>query len=298
MQIRTVLGDMDIPAGVAALAHEHICNYSEWIYQMDPTYMDKTATIDAAVQELAWLREKHGLGLFLDCTPVNIGRDVELLREVARWSGVAIVCSTGFYYQEEPMLYETSAEKLTAYMVRDAANIHAGLIKAGVEAETLSPFVEKLLYATAMAQKELHLPIVLHTNARNRNGEKAVQLLLREGVSPTAITVGHLSDTEDMAYIGSFAEMGCYVGLDRLYGSMDEGYIRDKVGQIQWLCDHGYADRVLLSHDDALFNGFAPDPHLKETRFAYVFAQILPRMDKALAIRLTQENPRRMLCCK
>lgn len=295
MTIRTVLGDRDISAGVTALAHEHICNYSDWLVMMDKGYLDKKTIEDAAVRELSALREKHGLGLFLDCTPVNIGRDVALMQAVAERSGVAIVCSTGFYYQEEPVLYETSAEALASYMVKDATNIHAGIIKAAVERETLSPFGEKLLHATAMAQHELHLPIVLHTNARNRNGEKAVALLMQDGVKPSAITVGHLSDTEDMAYIGSFAEMGCYVGLDRLYGSMDEGYIRAKVGQIQWLCDHGYADRILLSHDDALFNGFAPDPHVKGTRFGYVFETILPHIDKALADQITKENPVRML---
>lgn len=296
MIIRTVLGDKDIPDDTAALTHEHICNYSDWVMRMDDGYLDKTAVADAAIRELSHLREKHGLGLFLDCTPINIGRDVALMQRVMEKSGVAIVCSTGFYYQEEPVLYETSAEKLAGYMIKDAEHIHAGIIKGAVEAEQMSPFVEKLLVAEAMAQKELHLPIVLHTNARNRNGEKAVARLTKEGVAPSSVVVGHLSDTDDMGYIASFAEMGCYVGLDRLYGSMDESYIRAKVAQIEQLCAMGYEDRILLSHDDAFFNGFAPDPHVKGTRFAYVFQQILPRLEEDIAKKLTKENPMRMLC--
>ena len=45
----------------------------------------------------------------------------------------------------------------------------------------------------------------MHTNANNKNGVKAVEILLSENVEPKNIVVGHLSDTNDNEYIKNFA---------------------------------------------------------------------------------------------
>ena len=297
--LKTVLGDISANEVDSVLCHEHICCYSEYLRMMSGAdYLDFDLLEEKAVSYLKRLKAKFGLNLFLDCTPINIGRNVELLRRVSEKSGVHIVCSTGFYHGEEPVLLGSPDELLVEHMIRDAKRINAGMIKAAVEAPSLTDFNVKLLNAAALAQKELGLPIVLHTNARNENAPKALEILLGNGVKPESITVGHLSDTEDAEYIISLAKLGCYIGLDRLYGVKDETYINRKTDMILRLCDAGFGDKLLLSHDAAFFNGFDYPMFInEEPRFSYVFEYIAPRLPEDIFRRLIHDNPIAMLGC-
>jgi phosphotriesterase-related protein len=261
-------------------------------------YLDKEQLINVSIHYLKDLKEKYALNAFIDCTPVNIGRDIELLKEVSQKSGVNIICSTGFYYTEEPVLYNSSAELIAEYIIKDAENINAGIIKCAVQNETISEFNKKLLIASALAQKMLSLPIVLHTNANNKNGLKALEILLSEGVKPQAITVGHLSDTEDLEYIKQIAKIGCFIGFDRLYDNSSEEYISKKIEAIAELCNAGYEDKILLSHDALFFNGFQANPAInKQPRFSYYFEYILPGLSKERAEQIIIKNPLKMLKC-
>ena len=90
--INTVLGKIHASDVKSALSHEHICCYCEFLYQMSGNkYINKAEVENAAVSCLKDLKAKYGLNLFLDCTPANIGRDVDLLRRVSEKSGVHIV---------------------------------------------------------------------------------------------------------------------------------------------------------------------------------------------------------------
>ena len=223
MPIKTVLGDISENDLGVTLAHEHICCYSDYVYNMiGNLYLDKEKLINASIKYLIELKEKYALKTFIDCTPVNIGRDIDLLKKISQKTGVNIICSTGFYYTEETLLYNTSAETAAYYMVLDAKNTNAGIIKCAVEKGEISSFNKKLLVASAKVQLELGLPIVLHTNAKNKNGIKALEILISEGVKPQAITVAHLSDTSDMEYICQSAKIGCFIGFDRLYNITNE----------------------------------------------------------------------------
>ena len=294
---KTVLGEIRFDSLGITLPHEHICCYSEYAYKMaGAAYLDKEVLARAAVSRLKDVKETCGLSTFVDCTPVNIGRDLELLKRVSEQSGVNIVCSTGFYHTDEVVLHATSEDTLCSYMVADAKSVNAGIIKCAVEEKEMSPFDEKLLRASAKAHLQLGLPVVMHTNAKNQNATWALEILLSEGVKPNAITVGHLSDTADVDFVAKIASYGCFIGLDRLYGSTSEEYISSKLAVIRTLCDAGYEDRILLAHDDLFFNGFAKEPRINATpRFSCCFDNILPRLSRSLTEKLMVQNPARML---
>lgn len=106
MKVRTILGDIDDNEIGITLPHEHICCYSEYLHQMAGNlYLDKETLDRNSIEYLKELKEKYSLRTFVDCTPVNIGRDVDLLKRVSKESGVNIICSTGFYYTEETLLH-------------------------------------------------------------------------------------------------------------------------------------------------------------------------------------------------
>ena len=297
--IKTVLGDVKKQDLGVTLAHEHICCYSEYLYKIaNDKYLDKCKLINTASDYLALLKEKYGLNTLVDCTPVNLGRDVDLLKNISEKSGVNIVCSTGFYYTDEPVLYNMPAALLTDYMIEDARKVNAGIIKCAVENENISEFNQKLLRVFASVHKALGLPIVIHTNADNQNGLKALSILLSEGVKPSAITVGHLSDTEDFDYIRHIAESGCFIGLDRIYDIYSSEYISSKIKMINKLCQAGFDDRIILSHDALFFNGFDEKPEINEKpRLSYSFDNILPLLPTHFSNEVMTVNPKRMLCC-
>ena len=118
---------------------------------------------------------------------------------------------------------------------------------------------------------------------------------MNEGVAAKCIAVGHLSDTDDIEYIGSFADMGCYIALDRLYADTSSEYIDSKVKQILQLCDAGYENMILLYHDDSVFQGFLEKPHITKPRYSYMFKYILPCLERSLAKKISEENPLNML---
>lgn len=295
--IKTVLGNVQDNQLGTTLIHEHICCYSEYVYQMaGKSYLDKENLLKTAVSYLKEMKQRYGLSTFVDCTPVNIGRDMDILKQVAEQSKINIVCSTGFYYTDEPILYHTSLKHLCDYMIADARATNAGIIKCAVEHETVGAFQEKLLRACARAHLNTTLPIVIHTNAENHNAKIALEILLSEKVAPNAITVGHLSDANDLDYVREIAAYGCWIGLDRLYEDKSEEYISQKLCQINALCRSGYEDQILLSHDAQFFNGFEADPKICKTpRLSYCFEHILSQLPQQRSQKLMVQNPMRML---
>lgn len=297
--INTVLGKINKHDVKSVLSHEHICCYYEFLYQMShDKYIDKKEVEEVSVSYLKYLKEKYGLNLFVDCTPPDIGRDVELLKSVSEKSGVHIVCSTGLYYTYNPIISKMKAEDIAKYYVSDAKKINAGVIKAAVEDEEISDFNKKLLVSSALAHSELGLPIILHTNAKNKNGLKATEILLENGVKPQRLTVGHLSGTDDIEYILKILSFGCYVALDRLYNDPSKNYVSNKIRIIESLCDEGYSDKILLSHDSMFFNGFREEPKVNpRPGFEYVYENILPRLDEKTADTIMRKNAVAMLSC-
>ena len=295
--IKTVLGNVSKKQLGVTLAHEHICCYSEYAYQMaGERYLNKDELIKTACAYLKAMKQRYGLASLVDCTPVNIGRDVNILKRVSEEGEIHIVCATGFYYTDEPVLHASPTNRLRDYLVADAKTTNAGIIKYAVEHETVGAFQEKLLRACARAHLDTALPIVIHTNATNQNARRALEILLSEKVSPNAITVGHLSDADDTAYIKEIAACGCWIGFDRLYDDPSAQYVSKKLCQIKELFASGYGDRVLLSHDAQFFNGFEAEPQICKTpRLSYCFEYILPQLPQEWVEMLTVQNPMRML---
>ncbi len=295
--IKTVLGNIKNSELGITLAHEHICCFSAYLYTMSgKSYLDKERLINIACSYLKELKKKHALSSLVDCTPINIGRDTELLKRVSEMAEINIVCSTGFYYTEEPLICNLSIDYICKHIISDARAVNAGIIKCAVEAAEISSFSEKLLRASAKAYLHTGLPIVLHTNAKNKNALPAIEILFSEGVKPKAITVGHLSDSNDVEFVKSIARLGCFVGLDRLYSNTTEEYISEKVKTITELCDAGYQDQIILSHDAQFFNGFDSKPKVCEKpRLAYAFEHILPKLTKETAEGIMVKNTIKML---
>lgn len=75
-------------------------------------------------------------------------------------------------------------------------------------------------------------------------------------------------------------------------------YISKKIKMIESLCDAGYGDKILLSHDDMFFTGFSAEHKINTMpRFEYVYKNILPKLDEKTADAIMRKNPVAMLNC-
>ncbi len=303
-QIRTVLGNISEAELGIVLPHEHIFCYFEYFQAMLGTrYLDKEMLVRASAKHLREMKEAYGLSTIVDCTPINLGRDLEVLKRVSDASGVHIVSAAGFYYTEEAVLADISEEYLADVLCRDVEMTNAGVLKFAVEAETMSRLSEKLLSAMCHVQKETALPLILHTNAKNQNARAILQAVLAHGVSPKSLTLGHLSDTGDLDYVTELAKSGCYLGFDRIYKSSRAEYYAQKAEHIRTLCERGFADQLLLSHDGLTFNGLHETAAIREDNpYALIFERLLPvlqsQQTKQEIDRLLTQNPKNMLLCQ
>lgn len=303
--IKTVLGNVAETELGRILPHEHICCYFEYFDRMlGKEYLDKEKLAEKSVEHLLEMKEKYGLQTIVDCTPVNIGRDIGLLKEVSYRSGIHIVCSTGFYYTQESMLGNISEEYIAEVVLRDMELTNAGVIKYAVEDAEISALSWKLLSVLCTVQKKTGLPLIIHTNGKNQNGREVLAYVLEKGIRPEALTIGHLSDSEDLSFVEEILKSGCYVGFDRIYKDLKPEYRAKKAADISYLCEKGYTDRILLSHDALTFNGFHTGAEIREDNpYIFIMEYLIPELRKAgiadeTIEKLICQNPVNMLLCR
>lgn len=297
----SVLGKVALEDLGIVLPHEHVCCYFEYFEKMCGTgYLDKQVLEEKAAADLADLKARFGLQTIIDCTPINIGRDLELLKRVSRKSGVHIISSTGFYYTEESMLADIEEDYIVQRILEDVGAHQIGHLKYAVEQETMSPLQEKLLRAMCRVQLQTGLPLCVHTNGRKKNGRKVLDFVLDCGVKPQAVTIAHLSDCSDLSFVETILESGCYAGFDRIYKN-DYAFAQQKAADLKCLCEKGYLKQLLISHDALEFNGFHTTAAIREDNpYDFIFMYLLPCMrEKGFTEEeihtIMVDNPARML---
>lgn len=313
-QIQTVLGPVSADALGQTLIHEHV-TCADWSMRMN--FGDRFYEEDTVVHMAAGLLGKAkacGVSTVVDGTPVNLGRDIHLLRRTARETGLNIIASSGFYYQEEPWLTMRDEEEIYGLLKGECRDGIAGtdslpgIMKSGISAAGITPLQHKLLHATGRVAAELDLPIFCHHDPSVKSGFGILELYGSVGVKPHRVILGHSGDTTDLAYLEGVLKEGCYIGFDRLaycgFGATPS--LEASVRCILDLCGKGYEKRILLSHDWAAYLAFwdswettkSSDYLNIEADFTFVHRHVLPAlraggMTDADLRGLVEDNPRR-----
>jgi phosphotriesterase-related protein len=321
--VQTVLGPLDGAMLGFCQSHEHVCSASAGFWNAWPEIMGGRAQfVKAAVDKLRKAKEE-GLDSFIDLTTIDLGRDIRLIEEVSRKSGVHIVPCTGHWLDPSWSMKERTIEELTHFFIREiqvgieGTGIKAGVIKVANDMEGITPFGEKILRAAARSSKATGTPISTHTFALDRIGVKQADIFEQEQVSPSMVCIGHSDDTTDLKYLTGLARRGYYIGMDRLRGGSSlapgapppdrpRATLDERLASIKYLIDGGFGDRVMLgtdvpiemtlvsTADQAARNARNPDG------IRFVRRQVVPRLKKIgvseKAIRMMAiENPRRFL---
>ena len=315
MKIPTVTGPMDSGELGYTLIHEHAVTCCDWSMRMclRGQFCQEDRLLEMAVTQLKKAKAA-GVDTIVDGTPINLGRDIRLIRRASELSGVRIVVSSGFYHQEDPWLAWKPRDEIYGYLDYECGHgleetdILPGIMKCAVDHLGLTDYIVKMLGITADVAREHHLPIFCHTIPELRHGGAMLDVMADHGVPLSSVIAGHSGDVDEMDYLESLLERGCYLGMDR-FGTVTATpgtALERRVDTILRLCGDGWADRLLVSHDYAPYTGFLPDWKTSSTdealekpvNFTYFEKFAAPLLlerglsEKTLH-KLTHENPKR-----
>jgi phosphotriesterase-related protein len=254
--IQTVTGPIQVRDLGLTLVHEHLLiGMPGWFMDALAPPFRRAEALSRAVDKLQELRA-FGVKTFVDPCPIDLGRDVTFMAEVAQRSGMQIICATGAYKQAQGLTYTFSVlpvEEIEQIYLRELTHgiaetgIRAGLVKVATGAPTITPYEQKLLIAGARAAHQAGCPVLTHTDEASC-GVEQIALLTGQGLPAHRILIGHSDGRADLAYHRSLAERGAYLGFDR-FGI--ETLIKDeaRMASVRAMLAQGYVESLCLSHD-------------------------------------------------
>jgi phosphotriesterase-related protein len=249
---------------------------------------------------------------------IGLGRYTPRIVAVAEQvPDINIVAATGVYtYNEVPMFFHFRGpgtllggpEPMTELFVREIRDgigdtgVRAGILKCATDTAGITPGVERVLRAVARAHRETGTPITTHTPTPPQPwGLEQQRILADEGVDLAQVVIGHSGGTLDTAYHEAVLANGSYLGFDHFgIGTIP---LDQRVESVRLLCERGFADRIVLSHDAMCHVDWFP-PEVagawKDWRWTHIPDDVLPDMRHA-GISETDittmmvDNPRRIL---
>jgi phosphotriesterase-related protein len=314
-EVQTVGGALDSAALGTTYMHEHIFVLTPELLQNYPAGWDEEERVADAV---AKLRELKALGVdtIVDPTVVGLGRYIPRVQRIHDQVDLNIVVATGLYtYNDIPFRFHHYApdpdagreDPLVALFAQDitegiaGTGVKAGFLKCAVDEPGLTPGVERVMKAVARAHRLTGAPITVHTNVHNKGGQLTQRVLREEGVDLSRVVLGHSGDTTDLDYLRALADEGSILGMDR-FGLDSVLPFEDRVDTVAKLCEAGYADRMVLSHDANCYIDWFPNDllalALPNWNYRHISQQVLPALrargvSEAQIRMMLVDNPRR-----
>jgi phosphotriesterase-related protein len=310
--INTVTGTTTAEQLGTTLMHEHLLiGWAGWELDCAAPKFERRAAFKNAVDRLKELKDL-GLQSFVDPCPMDIGRDVNFMAEVAEASGVRIVCATGLYKEDlgntayfKQRSVDEIAEVYSTEITKGVGNtgIKAGIIKCATGKGQVTKYEENCLRAAARAHLRTGAPITTHTEDGTM-GREQLDIFASEGVDLQRVIIGHSCGSADLGYHRDMLDRGCFLGFDR-FGLDFLHPDKLRLAALIGLLGVGYEKQVVLSHDSVwcwLGRGLDLPPEtaklVENWKPTHVFQNIVPALkragvseDKIRAMLI--DNPRR-----
>ena len=311
--VNTVLGPVDTADLGFTLSHEHVGTNAAGLRHTYPEIINRPALKEQAV---AAFKDAYAEGVrtMIEVSTFDLGRDIELIQEVSRESGVQVIAATGNHLAVPRPFGEVSPDVIAAMYVREikegieGTGIKAGIIKVASDRGGVTQPQENVLRAAALTHKQTGIPISTHTWSPDRVGDQQVRILEEEGVDLNRVYIGHSSDDTDMGYLLGLLAKGVWLGMDRYPGGRDPSTpnweVRTEI--VKKLIDEGHCGRIMLSHDYSVPKArYMPEE--QEARraanpdgFNFIGRYVLPRLKYFVSSyqdinTMMVDNPRRFL---
>ncbi|XRQ06183.1 phosphotriesterase family protein [Actinomadura welshii] len=315
--IQTVTGPVDTGELGRTLVHEHIFVLGEEYRQNYQDDWDEDRRVEQAVRDLNELKSL-GIDTIVDPTVLGLGRYIPRVARIAARTDLNIVVATGLYTFNDlphqflnrgPGLLIDIEEPLTELFIKDLTKgigdtgVRAASLKCAIDAQGLTPGVERAMRAVAQAAVETGAPITVHTHAGSESGLVAQRVLAEEGADLGRVVIGHAGDSTDLDYLCRLADAGSLLGLDR-FGLDAFLPLQQRIDTLVGLVRRGYAESIVVSHDASCFMDFVAEderPQLGEKwNYRLISTEVIPALLKAGIADSTIEtilvdNPRRFL---
>ncbi|HKF28601.1 MAG TPA: hypothetical protein VKB29_05205 [Candidatus Binataceae bacterium] len=304
--INTVTGTTTAEQLGTTLMHEHLLiGWAGWELDCAAPKFERRAAFKNAVDRLKELKDL-GLQSFVDPCPMDIGRDVNFMAEVAEASGVRIVCATGLYKEDlgntayfKQRSVDEIAEVYSSEISKGVGNtgIKAGIIKCATGKGQVTKYEENCLRAAARAHLRTGAPITTHTEDGTM-GREQLDIFASEGVDLQRVIIGHSCGSADLGYHRDMLDRGCFLGFDR-FGLDFLHPDKLRLAALIGLLGVGYEKQIVLSHDSVwcwLGRGLDLPPEtaklVENWKPTHVFQNIVPALKRA---GVSEEKIRAML---
>ena len=313
-QVNTVLGPIH-PAELGTTSlHEHLL-WSEPGWEFSPQAneaLDPPKVFAKVYNDLIDWKAAGGRTV-VDCSGIGIGRDPELYAAWSRYSGVQVVCCTGFWAREKilPYFAERDLDYMTDLMVHEltvgmgTSSIRAGAIKVGNSREAMYPLEEQTYRAAVRASKQTGALIITHGVGQ---AEQQVEVLLDEGVDPGRVIISHL----DAAYSLDFerdqriASKGFAIGYDHIgtdpAWSPQPYAMKDTIraDMVKRAIDAGLLEQLVLANDTNSWSVGLTHRKTPDHTFAHLLSNFVPMLlergiTEAQVHTMLVDTPRRLL---
>lgn len=309
--VNTVLGPLDTAQLGFTLSHEHVGTNAAGLRHTYPEFIDRAGIIE---QSTAAMKEAYteGVRSIVDVTTIDLGRDIEMIREVSRASGVQIIAATGNHLAVPRPFAEVSPDAIAPLYVREievgieGSGIKAGIIKVASDRGGITAPQEVVLRAAARTHNQTGIPISTHTWSPDRVGEQQVRILEQEGVDLSRVYIGHSNDDTDVDYLLGLLNKGVWLGMDRYPGGRVPGTPKweARTAMVKRLIDAGFSQRIMLSHDYSVPRARHSAAEQEARRLAnpdgynFILRKVLPRLEELgvsqqVIQQIMVENPRR-----
>ncbi|GDY29079.1 phosphotriesterase family protein [Gandjariella thermophila] len=317
--VQTVRGPIDEADLGQVLMHEHVFVLSPEFVANYPEHegFREEEQVPEAVRRLRELAAE-GVRTIVDPTVIGLGRYIPRIQRVAAEVDLNIVVATGLYtYHDVPHYLHfrgpgtllDGPEPLVEMFVNDitegiaGTGVRAGVLKCATDEPGITPGVERVLRAVAQAHRQTGVPIVTHTHAPSGRGLEQQDVFAAEGVDLSRVVIGHSGDTTDLDYLTKIADRGSYLGMDR-FGIDILLPFEERVATVAALCERGYAEKMVLSHDASCYIDWLPMKDvpaiLPNWHYLHITRDVLPALRERGVTedqirQMLVDNPRRIL---
>jgi phosphotriesterase-related protein len=307
--IQTVNGKIKkVPCG-KMLIHEHIsCASNDFIKSFDKRWLDRDYLEDYASDVLCTAKGKYDIGLLVDGTPIDLGRDANLMKNTSRKSGVHIVASTGFYWHHTLGIDGNADKEIAEWLITECeegmedTDVKPGILKCAAGNSVITDETVKKHSAIGIVQSETGLPVYVHCMHTNNMAFEQIDILKKHGANTEKIIIGHGAQRPSSDYFENVLKSGCFVSIDQCHCYPDR--LTDIANCIVNLCKKGYSKKILLSNDYCIHSDFVPrkynglhlDKMQQVTNLGYVYDHVFKEFCKCGGkpedwVRITEQNP-------
>jgi len=239
-----------------------------------------------------------GVTAIVDCTPIGVGRRIDILKAISETTGMPLVAPTGIYREPKvPAWALAASETEIADWMRgelqgeiEGSGVQAGWIKLSVGDDDITDCEAKILRAAARVGRETNAVIGVHTK-RGRVVHDQLDIIEAVGYTAERFIWIHTQKDADFKSHLDVARRGAWLEYDGI-GSGDDAFYLEVIPRA---LEAGLVDQMMLSHDRGWYDPAKPGGGVPKP-FTYLFEQFLPKLgavgvDEATIHTLMHSNP-------